>query len=55
MWNQKYAAAPSGSVKEKAYNDASRWAYQMMPNALAQELNQYQDFRQVEQLAAYFD
>ena len=53
--DQKYNAAASGSTKEKAYDQARRLAYQVMPNALSQELYQYQDFRQIEQLALYFD
>ncbi len=53
--DQGYAAAPSGSAKESAYNEARRMAYQQLPAAVDYELPRYSDFRQVEQLALYFD
>jgi hypothetical protein len=53
--DQAYGAAPSGSQKEAAYNDARQLAYRNLPGAVEQELPRYNDFRQLEQLALYFD
>jgi hypothetical protein len=53
--DQGYNAAPSGSAKEAAYNEARRMAYQQLPAAVDSELPRYSDFRQVEQLALYFE
>jgi hypothetical protein len=51
----QYSAAPSGSQKEAAYNDARRLAYQEMPRSVEAELPYYRDFQEVENLAAYFE
>jgi len=53
--DQAYAAAPSGSQKEAAYNEARRLAYQNLQPSVEQELPRYRDFRQIEQLAIFFD
>lgn len=53
--DQAYGAAASGSPKEAAYNEARRLAYQNLPGAVDQEMSRYADFRQVEQLAMYFE
>jgi hypothetical protein len=52
--DQKYAAAPSGSQKERAYNQARQTAYQRMPQAVDQELYRLYNFREAERLAEYF-
>lgn len=53
--DQAFNQAQSGSQKEAAYNEARRMAYQNLPGAVEQELPRYRDFRQLEQLALYFD
>lgn len=52
--DQKYAAAPSGSQKERVYNQARSTAYQRMPQAVDQEIYRLWNFREVENLAEYF-
>ncbi len=52
--DQKYAAAPSGSQKERAYDQARRAAYQRIPQAVDQELYRLWNFRDVENMADYF-
>jgi hypothetical protein len=52
--DQKYAAAPTGSQKEKAYDQARRTAYQRMPQAVDQELYRTYNFRDAERLGEYF-
>jgi hypothetical protein len=52
--DQKYSAAPTGSQKERAYDQARRTAYQRMPQSVDQELYRLYSFRDVERLAEYF-
>lgn len=52
--DQKYAAAPSGSQKERAYDQARRALYQRIPQAVDQEMQRMWNFRDVENYAAYF-
>jgi hypothetical protein len=52
--DQKYAAAPTGSQKEKAYDQARRTAYQRMPQSVDQELYRTYNFRDAERLGEYF-
>ena len=53
--DQKYNAAPSGSAKETAYNQARQTAWRSMPNSVAQEVQQTANFSQIENLAGYFE
>lgn len=50
----KYSAAPSGSQKERAYNQARQLAYQRVPQSIEQELSQTWDFRALERHGEYF-
>ena len=52
--DQKYAAAPSGSQKENAYNQARRTLYQRIPQAVDQEYSRMWNFRDAENMAVYF-
>jgi hypothetical protein len=52
--DQKYAAAPSGSQKERAYNQARQSAYQRIPQSVDQEVSRMYSFRDVERLGEYF-
>ena len=52
--DQKYAAAPSGSQKERAYDQARRSLYQRIPQAVDQEMQRMWNFRDVEIYADYF-
>ena len=52
--DQKYVAAPSGSQKERAYDQARRSLYQRIPQAVDQEMQRMWNFRDVENYAAYF-
>ena len=52
--DQKYAAAPSGSQKERAYDQARRSLYQRIPQAVDQEMQRMFNFRDVEGYADYF-
>ncbi|MEK6628807.1 MAG: hypothetical protein AABY53_09285 [Bdellovibrionota bacterium] len=53
--DQKYNSAPSGSQKERAYDQARRQAYQMIPQAVDQEVNRMWDFREIERHGDYFN
>lgn len=53
--NSKYGQAPSGSIKERAYLQAARTAYGALPQAVQNEISRLYDFRQVEQIADYFN
>jgi hypothetical protein len=53
--DSKYNAAPSGSQKENAYNQARQTAYQRIPQAVNMELSGMYDFRSVETQADYFN
>lgn len=52
--DQKYAAAPSGSQKERAYDQARRALYQRIPQAVDQEMQRMWNFRDIENFGAYF-
>ena len=52
--DQKYAAAPTGSQKERAYNQARNTAFQRMPQSVDQELYRLYNFRDAERLGEYF-
>ncbi|MGZ3725462.1 MAG: hypothetical protein ACXWQQ_06665 [Pseudobdellovibrio sp.] len=52
--DQKYAAAPSGSQKESAYNQARQTLYQRIPSLVDQELSRMYNFRDAETMADYF-
>jgi hypothetical protein len=52
--DQKYAAAPTGSQKERAYNQARQAVYQRLPQAVDQELYRLYNFRDAERLGEYF-
>lgn len=53
--DQKYAAAPSGTQKERAYDQARRAAYQRIPQAVDQEMYRIWNFRELEQMGEYFN
>lgn len=50
----KFNAAPSGSQKERAYNQARQLAYQKVPQSIEQEFNQTWDYRALERHGEYF-
>lgn len=50
----KFNAAPSGSQKERAYDQARRLAYQRVPQSIEDELNRTWDYRSIETQAEYF-
>jgi len=50
----KYNAAPSGSQKERAYNQARQLAYQRVPQSIEEELSRTWDYRAIETQAEYF-
>ena len=52
--DQKYAAAASGSQKERAYDQARRALYQRIPQAVDQEMQGMWNYRDVERYAEYF-
>ncbi len=52
--DQKYAAAASGSQKERAYDQARRALYQRIPQAVDQEIQRMWNFRDIENYAVYF-
>ncbi len=52
--DQKYNAAPSGSAKERAYDQARRRAFDRLPETVRAEITRIYDFRAIEQLAQYF-
>lgn len=53
--DQKYAAAPSGSQKERAYDQARRSLYQRIPQAVDEEMQRMWNFRDIERYAEYFE
>ena len=53
--DQKFNAAPSGSRKEQAYDQARRTLFQRLPEVLDQELQNVWNFREVESYAQFFE
>jgi hypothetical protein len=54
MLDGKYQATPSGSAKERAYDQARRLVFDRLPEAVRLELSQTFDFRLIEQVGLYF-
>lgn len=52
--DQKYAAAPTGSQKERIYDQARRIAYQRLPQTVDQSLQNVYNFRDAESFGEYF-
>lgn len=52
--DQKFQAAPSGSQKERAYDQARRSLYQRIPQAVEAEMQRMYNFRDIENYADYF-
>lgn len=52
--DQKYAAAPTGSQKERIYDQARRIAYQRLPQTVDQALQNVYNFRDAESFGEYF-
>ncbi len=50
----KFNAAPSGSQKERAYNQARQLAYNRVPQSIEEELSRTWDYRAIETQADYF-
>lgn len=52
--DQKYATAPTGSQKERIYDQARRIAYQRLPQLVDQSLQSVYNFRDAERFGEYF-
>lgn len=53
--DRKYQQAPSGSEKERAYNQARQQAWSLLPEKVQRETYRLHNFRQIENLAVYFE